>query len=141
MILVPVVTQTAAEVVSKLMERVVGLFGAPDAFLTDNGSAFTADLANRVFDAIKSQQILTFSHWARGNAQNERSHQSIMHAIRITCDSWRGDWVRMLPWIQMSYNSSAKEGTSITPHDLVYATSSAECNPAAAAAGTRRTGR
>jgi hypothetical protein len=91
LILVPVVTQTATEVVSKLIERVVGLFRAPDAFLTDNGSAFTADLAKRVFESIETQQILTLSHWARGNAQNERSHQSIMNAIRVTCDSWQGD--------------------------------------------------
>ena len=120
MILVPLVTQSAAEVVSKLMERVVGTFGAPDAFLSDNGSAFTADLAKRVFESIGTQQTLTFSHWARGNAQNERSHQSIMSAIRITCEAWKGDWIRVLPNIALSYNTSAKEGTSITPYDLVF---------------------
>jgi hypothetical protein len=120
MILVPVVTQSAAEVVSKLVERVVGIFGAPDMLLSDNGGAFTADLARRVFEAIETQQTLTFSHWARGNAQNERSHQSIMSAIRITCEAWRGDWMRVLPIIALSFNTSAKEGTSITPYDLVF---------------------
>ena len=120
MILVPVVTQTATEVVSKLVERVVGIFGAPDSILSDNGGAFTAELARRVFTALDTQQTLTFSHWARGNAQNERSHQSIMSAIRITCESWRGDWMRVLPFIALSYNTSAKEGTSLTPYDLVF---------------------
>ncbi len=91
--------------VSKLVERVVGIFGAPGAFLY-NGSAFT------VFEAIETQQTLTFSHWARGNAQNERSHQSIMLAIPITCEAWRGDWMRVLPLVARSYKTSAKEGTS-----------------------------
>jgi ribosomal protein L21E len=120
MILVPVVTQSAAEVVSKLVERVVGTFGAPGAFLSDNGSAFTADLAKHVFEAMGTQHTLTFSHWARGNAQNERSHQSIMSAIRITCEAWKGDWLRVLPYVALSYNTSAKEGTSLTPYDLVF---------------------
>ncbi len=44
MILVPLVTQSAAEVVSKLMERVVGTFGA----LSDNGSAFTGNHTKRL---------------------------------------------------------------------------------------------
>ncbi len=113
MILVPVVTQSAGEVVSKLVERVVGVFGAPDEILSDNGGAFTAELTRRVFDTIETQQTLTFSHWARGNAQNERSHQSIMNAIRISCEAWRADWMRVLPWIALMHNTAAKEGTSI----------------------------
>jgi hypothetical protein len=86
---------------------VVGIFGAPGAFLSDSGTAFT------VFEAIETQQkTLTFSHWARGNAQNECSHQSNMSAIRITSEAWRGNRMRVLPFIALSYTTSAKEGTS-----------------------------
>jgi hypothetical protein len=41
-----------------------------------------------------------------------------MNAIRITCE--RGDWVRVLPYIALMSNTVAKEGTSMTPYDLVF---------------------
>ena len=48
----------------------------------------TSELADKVLEALKTQRTLTFSHTARANGQNERSHRAIMASLRILTQAY-----------------------------------------------------
>jgi hypothetical protein len=120
-LLIPLKTQTATEITEALIERCVGLFGSPEELVSDQGSAFTSELASRVLEALRTQRTLTFSHTARANGQNERSHRGIMASLRILTQAYAENWSRVLPWIQLTYNTTPRYGSSLSAYDVVFA--------------------
>ncbi len=120
-LLVPLKTQQATEIADALTERVVAVFGPPGELVSDQGPAFTSDLVKKVLEKLQTQQTLLFSHTARANGQNERSHAWIMASLRIMTQAYAENWVRVLPYIQLVYNTTPRAGSSLSAYDVVFA--------------------
>jgi hypothetical protein len=114
-------TQQAEEIADALTERVVAVFGPPGELISDQGAAFTSNLVTKVLGKLQTQQTLLFSHTARANGQNERSHAWIMASLRIMTQAYAENWVRVLPYIQLVYNTTPRSGSSLSAYDVVFA--------------------
>ena len=121
LLLIPLRTQTAEEISHALIERVVAVFGPPGELISDQGPAFTSNLVARVLEKLQTQQTLLFSHTARANGQNERSHAWIMASLRIMTQAYAENWSRTLPYIQLVYNTTPRAGSSLSAYDVVFA--------------------
>ena len=119
-LLIPIRRQTAEEITTAIIERVVSIFGPAARLVSDQGPAFTANLTQRVLEALQTQQTLLFSHTARSNGQNERSHATIMASLRIMTAAYKEHWSQVLPYIQYVYNTTPRSGSSLSAYDVVF---------------------
>jgi len=120
LVLIPIKTQTAAEMAAVIYERIVANYGVPVNFLSDNHKSFVKILSEKLRDLLGTNAVFTYSRWPQGNGANERSHRSIMHMLKVFCSSKQSEWTRYLPSIQWVLNTSALPGTGLTPYDILY---------------------
>jgi hypothetical protein len=120
-LLIPLKSKDGHETMRAIHDRVFGLFGAPNAILSDNGSEFKNSLMKLLKKQYNCDHIVTPPYHPQANAANERSHGQIMDSIRILAEADKTLWAYTLGAIQYAINTTPKLHTSITPYDIVFA--------------------
>ena len=108
--LVLVTDHTASTVSNTLVQHVVSYFGVPCHILSDRGHEFTRALWQNLLRTLGSQRLLTFPCHPEGNAINERSHRTLMSAMRVLQQNGQEPkgWTCLLLQIMLTLN--------LTPH-------------------------
>ena len=110
----PLCDISAASVCDAFLSCWVSRFGPPLTLITDRGTQFTSELAQRLTDLLGIHHIRTSAHNPRANGLVERAHRSLKVALKA-----RGrHWLKQLPVVLFGLHIRPGEDGS-SPFSLV----------------------
>lgn len=116
---IPLRKAGAIDVAEAFASEFICIYGAPKALLTDQGTHFLNSLMKAVAKKFKIKSYHTTAYRPQANGSIERSHHVLWEYVKHVTDS-KDEWDRYLKFACFSYNTSVHEGTSFTPHELVF---------------------
>ena len=97
-----------ATVADAFMELMVCRYGAPEEFLTDNGTHFDNKMIKDISNILQTKKIFTSVYHPEANGQSERLNATI-------CNN-----TKYLPYILYMYRSTYHKAINTTPFQMIY---------------------
>ena len=116
----PIQNKKAETVREAFMQSWVGIFGAPQVIITDNGKEFKNNILQKSFEQLGINHRFVPPYNPQSNGYIERQHKSINIALRALKDKM--NWASYLPLITTSINNSTIEGSPFTPTQYAFGT-------------------
>lgn len=115
------VKDTKATTTVRKLEELVEQFGAPKRFITDRGTAFTANTFDNFCNINGIKHTLNSSRHPQANGQVERLNSTILPAlITSLTDSDGYNWDLGIKKLARDLNSSICKTTGRTPFEMLY---------------------
>ena len=111
---------SAATTVDFLTNDVILKYGTPTCILTDNGTHFTAQVTNSLFQKLGVTHLYTTTYHPQTNGQIERFNATMDGKISALCNEQRTNWDEMLQFVTFNYNSSIHATTKHTPFEMMH---------------------
>ena len=111
---------TATTAVDFLVKDVILKYGTPTSILTDNGSHFTAQLMNQLFQRIGVTHLYSTVYHPQTNGQIERFNSTMDGKIVALCNERRTNWDEVLPYVTFNYNTSIHATTKQVPFEMMH---------------------
>ena len=103
------------------LEKFVNRFGAPERFITDRGTSFTAEDFKKFCDERGVKHTLNSSRHPQANGQVEGLNQTILPALQTNLSDVEGrDWDRNIKKIERDLNTAISKTTGHTPFEMLY---------------------
>ena len=118
------VEDTSAEtVVRALFDGVVARYGVPKGLsvLSDNGSAFIAQLTKLFCKTFGIRQYFTTPYHPQTNARAEELADTIHNSLRAMCAK-QTDWASHLQAVAMVYRATPTTNVGLSPYEVVFGT-------------------
>lgn len=115
-------TDVQASSAAEFLNTLIGLFGSPEAVLTDNAPTFCSSQVRAVLDKFGVSHRRSTPEHHQGSAQVERVIQSLQEKLAlITHDpALKTDWRAALPSAILSLNTTVSSATGYTPFELLF---------------------
>ena len=111
---------SATTTVNFLTDDVILKYGTPTCILTDNGTHFTAQMTNDLFNKLGGTHLYTTAYHPQTNGQIERFNATMDGKIASLCNERRTDWDEVLQFVTFNYNTSIHATTKITPFEMMH---------------------
>lgn len=117
--IVPIPNKNSTTVANALLERYICVHGMPTQIKSDNGTEFCNGLLNELMDRLQIKKSTTpvYSPWSN---KVERFHRTLTSMLRTHLDREDIGWTRVIPLIQLAYNTKVNETTGVTPYLAQY---------------------
>jgi transposase InsO family protein len=115
---IPLKQASAIDVADAFAKEFICIYGAPRAWLTDQGTHFLNALMRNIAKKFRITRYQTTAYRPQSNGSIERSHHVLWEYLKQFCE--RSDWDEYLRFATFSYNTSVHEGTQYTPHELIF---------------------
>ena len=112
---IPLKTQEAKYVASKLVNRFISILGVPLQLYTDLGSTFESKVVQEVCKLLGINKTRTTVRRPQSDGMVERANRSIQNMIASYISDSQDDWDEHIPLLKMAYRSSVHESTGISP--------------------------
>lgn len=112
---IPLKTQEAKNVASKLVNRFISIFGVPLQLHTDLGTNFEAKVFQEVCMLLGINKTRTSIRRPQSDGLVERANRSIQNMIASYISDKQDDWDEHIPLLMMAYRSSIHETTGVSP--------------------------
>ena len=120
-VLIEVPDVTAAVTVAAIVDRIIGSFGFFERIYCDRSTSFNNQLLQTLAEQFQFSLQFSASYTPRVQGRAERmvrSLKSIVECAKI--EGTDAPLHRLLPWIQLTHNSTAVGNTSCTPLQVCY---------------------
>ena len=114
----PIPNKSAPTVCRALIEKHFSVFGIPAKVKSDNGREFVNQIFSEMADRLELSHNTTPVYNPSSNLV-ERFHRTLNQMLRIHLEREDTDWARLLPLVQMAYNTKVNATTGVSPY---YAT-------------------
>ena len=111
---------TATTAANFLITEVIMKYGTPTCILTDNGTHFTAQVMNNLFQRLGMTHLYTTVYHPQTNGQIERFNATMDGKIATLCNERRTDWDEVLQFVTFNYNTSIHATTKQTPFEMMH---------------------
>ncbi len=111
---------TATTTVNFLINDVILKYGTPTCILTDNGTHFTAQITNDLFQKLGVTHLYTTTYHPQTNGQIERFNATMDGKIASLCNEQRTNWDEVLQFVTFNYNTSIHATTKQTPFEMMH---------------------
>ncbi|CAF1491938.1 unnamed protein product, partial [Rotaria sordida] len=111
---------SATTVVKFLSNDVILKYGTPTCILTDNGTHFTSQLTNKLFEHLGVTHLYSTVYHPQTNGQIERFNATMDGKIAALCNERRTDWDEVLQFVTFNYNTSIHATTKQTPFEMMH---------------------
>lgn len=111
----PLRSATAAQVIQKLEENVLLIFGAPQYLLTDNGVQFRSKEFKHLATSYKIQILFNAYYHAQANPV-ERTHRVLKTMLASYVKDNHRTWDRFLPKVACAVRTAVHEVIGMTPY-------------------------
>ena len=111
---------TATTAANFLINEVILKYGTPTCVLTDNGTHFTAQLMNNLFQRLGITHLYSTAYHPQTNGQIERFNATMDGKIAALCNERRSNWDEMLQFVTFNYNTSVHRTTKYTPFEMMH---------------------
>ncbi|OMJ16644.1 Retrovirus-related Pol polyprotein from transposon [Smittium culicis] len=112
-------TQT---VINFLIYDVVQNYGTPRQLITDRGSNFVSDIAEKFYDFLNIKHTPATSYRPQTNGQVERLNQSIKSVLSKICESDQENWDQYIWKMMLTLRTMKSRITKYSPSELLYGT-------------------
>ena len=119
-ICVPVIDARAITVAKSFVNNVILIHGVPQAIISDNGAAYTAQLMHEICRLLKIKKLNCTPYHPEGNSSIERYHSSLKTMLRHYITSENSDWVEMVKYVTFAYNCAFHSTTKESPYFLQH---------------------
>lgn len=116
--LYPTKSTGVEEVISKLIIN-EAVFGSPNRFICDKGSAFRANNFAEYCEKHNVEKVLITTGVPRGNSQIERQNHIIKTTLTKLAVEKPEDWYRYKNRVQQAMNSSYQRSIKSTPFEIL----------------------
>ncbi|CAF1500051.1 unnamed protein product, partial [Rotaria sp. Silwood1] len=103
-----------------LSKFVIAKAGTPTCILTDNGTHFTSQVMNKLFENIGVTHLYSTVYHPQTNGQIERFNATMDGKIAALCNERRTDWDEVLQFVTFNYNTSIHATTKQTPFEMMH---------------------
>ena len=117
---IPLKSQDAKYVASKLVNRFISIFGVPLQLHTDLGSNFESKVFQEVCKLMGIDKTRTTVRRPQSDGMVERANRSIQNMISSYISDSQNDWDEHIPLLMMAYRSSVHESTGVSPAMMMF---------------------
>jgi hypothetical protein len=119
--LIATVNLEAHTVCEALFDNIISRFGLPRslAIVSDNGSAFTSNLAAAFAKTYGITQHFTTPYHKQANSRAEQFGQTIHQSLRVLC-SKQEDWSKHLQAVAMHFRYAPTSNLALSPFETVF---------------------
>ena len=117
---IPLKSQDAKYVASKLVNRFISIFGVPLQLHTDLGSNFESKVFQEVCKLMGKDKTRTTVRRPQSDGMVERANRSIQNMISSYISDSQNDWDEHIPLLMMAYRSSVHESTGVSPAMMMF---------------------
>ena len=118
-IAVPTENSTAETAARVFVNEIICRFGAPVILITDNGTAFTAELFEHVCKILEIAHLTTAPYAPQSNGSIERAHQTMKMKLRQAVSRGGADWRDKLPMVVAAMNFSPQL-SGLSAVEIIY---------------------
>ena len=112
--------QTAKEVAEKCMEYCM-TFGIPEAILTDQGTNFTSQVVESLWEMLDVHTLRTTAYHPQADGITERFNRTIKDMLAQFVDQdTQNDWDLKLEKLSFAYNTAVHATTKCSPFELMF---------------------
>ena len=118
---IPTVTALSQEGFTSLfVQQVVQWFGLPLEMIADRDACWAKSFWALIAEHLHLQVLLSTSHHPQHNRQTEHQNQMLEIALHTYTAGLKSDWVKWLPTLAFTYNSTLQSSTGYSPFFLLY---------------------
>ncbi|MCG8078588.1 MAG: DDE-type integrase/transposase/recombinase, partial [Candidatus Thiodiazotropha taylori] len=117
---IPLKTQEAKYVASKLVNRFISIFGVPLQLHTDLGSNFESKVFQEICKLLGIDKTRTTVRRPQSDGMVERLNRSIQNMISSYISDTQKDWDEHIPLLMLAYRSSIHETTGVSPAMMMF---------------------
>ena len=119
--LIPTQTTTSASDIAQLfVKEVVRLHGILACIMSDRDAKFTSKFWRAMFQSWVTLLNLSSSYHPKKDGQTKRVNQVIKDMLRAYCGQQPQLWLKFLPLVEFSYNSSHHQSLGMSPFKALY---------------------
>ena len=107
-------------IVDFFVRRLVLQHGAPVYVISDRGASFKADFAEKLFEALQSNHLVTTAYHPQCNGLVERFNHTFAEMLSMFVNAKHSDWDDVIDHVVFAYNSSRHESTGVSPFYMLY---------------------
>ena len=112
---------TRAGTIARLfVDRIVSKHGAPSSLLSDRGSVFLGRIMGEVNKCLEVNHIKTAPYHPSANGACERSHRTLMAAVRAYVDTDHRTWSEYLHLLVFAMNTAFSASRIESPFFILY---------------------
>lgn len=103
-----------------LIKRVFCRYGMPKKIISDRGPQFAAKVMQAVMKSMGIHSALSTAYHPQTDGSTERWNQEAEQYLRAYCNRNQTNWVKLLPFAEMSHNTREHSATKKTPFELLF---------------------
>lgn len=119
---IPLRNQEATTVASKLVERIISVFGVPLSIHSDQGSNFESEVFQELCKLLGITKTRTTPLRPQSDGMVERANRTIENMLTAFVSENQNDWDEYIYLLMLAYRSSEHESTGFSPYQMVFAT-------------------
>jgi len=113
-------SHSAPLVASLFLDIVVKLHGLPRSLVSDHDPLFVSQFWQELFRASGTKLRMSLAYHPQSDGQTEVLNRIIEQYLRAFVHRHSRAWEKLLPWVELSHNTSWNEGTRMTPYEVKY---------------------
>ena len=118
--LIPIRNIYSQSIINVLLSRWVPLFGNPEMLVSDGACNLNSSLINDLCDEFGIVKVSTSPYHPQSNGIIERDFRTVKDMIYATVNSYGGDWVSALPYVEIGMRSSKHPLTKTSPYEAIF---------------------
>ncbi|XP_039123663.1 uncharacterized protein LOC120260295 [Dioscorea cayenensis subsp. rotundata] len=107
-------------VAETFIHHVAKLHGIPKTIISDRDKAFTSKFWNHLFSRMGTTLSMSTAYHPKTDGQTESLNKCIEHYLRCFVSDNPKSWTELLPWAELSYNTSFHTSIGMKPFKVVY---------------------
>jgi hypothetical protein len=111
---------SANTVAQEFFEHIFKLHGMPTSIVCDRDPAFTSTFWKELFHLHGTRFNFSSSYHPQTDGQTEVVNRTLEMYLRCVTGDQPKNWVKWLPWVEYTYNTSWHSSTKHTPFEVVY---------------------
>ena len=111
---------TAHMVALLFIDIVVKLYGIPRSLVLDRDPLFISGFWQELFKLSGTHLRMSSAYHPQSDGQVEVMNRVIEQYLRAFVHRWPETWGKLLPWVELSHNTSWNSSTGSTPYEIIF---------------------
>lgn len=111
---------SAVTVAEYFVKQIVRWHGIPKSIVSDRDKVFLSRFWKEVFTKRATQLKMSTAYHPESDGQTEIVNKTIKQYLRATITDNPKDWMELLPWAELWYNTSFHHSLEMSPFQVVY---------------------